>query len=392
VNAGTLVAGTVGAFGSGVSLYQAGGSIDVTTVGANAANLTVSAGRLRLGTNGALSLSGAATFTGGILRCVGNGRSGDCGPLFFVIGNRRAEWFSDAWVNPDSTNYYVNVGTGGIDLQRRATVGTATLSTGTSDVIVGGTVAIAVSVLNNAPVNSDALSFTAGGTGGLITGSLSGSGVVAGGTSASTSGLVFTGGTVGAAQSGTVRVTGVGTTNSTVDSTLSVNVFDHASGTASGTLITIADVFVGYGGPLAGGSSTTVSNASGYRVPLKLTGTTTSGSLSLSSLNGVVAGGTGSVTASLASGHGAGALDQTFTLNYADDSALSGGSSALGTLNIRVTGNAWDHASTAFSGGTLSLGNVRLGYGIGGAGFRQFDGDCGLGLPGEFGRKRDELG
>ena len=43
------------------------------------------------------------------------------------------------------------------------------------------------------------------------------------------------------------------------------------------------------------------------------------------------------------------ALNQTFTLTYADDSTLSGASANLGTVNITVTGNVLAHASPTFS-------------------------------------------
>ncbi len=58
---------------------------------------------------------------------------------------------------------------------------------------------------------------------------------------------------------------------------------------------------------------------------------------------------------------GAGAIDQVFNLNFADDSVLNGASSNLGSLSVTVTGNVWGHASPSISGTTISLPPLHVG-------------------------------
>ena len=65
------------------------------------------------------------------------------------------------------------------------------------------------------------------------------------------------------------------------------NVYDHASGSASGTTITLPDSIVGYIGSLAAAGSATISNAAGFRVNLKTSGGTAAGYLSINNVQGV---------------------------------------------------------------------------------------------------------
>ncbi|MEK0447003.1 MAG: hypothetical protein RLZZ399_2324, partial [Verrucomicrobiota bacterium] len=363
VNEGVLVAGSNGAFGSSASLFQAGGILDVSAAGASAAALTVQAGTLRLGTAGALQLSGNAALNGGALEVLGNVDSATVGRVTLLQVGGVLSGSLALQSQPNATDYYINTLANRVDLQRRATLGSVTLTAGTSAVIVGGGTALSLSVSNTAPLQSDNLNFTAASTVALVSGSVSLNGVAAGASSGALSGFTFNAGqTAGAAQLGTVRVTGLGTTNAPVDRSVTIDVYDHASGSATGTLIALPDAFVGYAGSLAGLTSATVTNAAGYRVPLRLDGSLVTGNLSLSALSGLAAAANGTVSAALASGQSVGAIDQTFTLTYADDSALAGASSNLGTVGIRVTGNVWDHAATSFAGGTLTLGPVRVGY------------------------------
>jgi autotransporter-associated beta strand protein len=144
------------------------------------------------------------------------------------------------------------------------------------------------------------------------------------------------------------------------------NVYDHASPSTAGTIISLPDSIAGYTGSLAGATSATVSNATGYRVNLQTFGGTSSGFVSINNVSGVAAGSSSSIAAAAnlsgAQLVGPGTLDQTFNLSYADDSNLAGASGNLGSLSIAVTGNVYDHASGSLDGTTITLPVVHVGY------------------------------
>jgi hypothetical protein len=186
-------------------------------------------------------------------------------------------------------------------------------------------------------VNSDSLSLTFA-AGGSLTGSGSLSSIAAL-NSGTSGGLVFNGTSIGANQLGTFSIAGINTTNGTLNGTVAVNVYDHASPLSTGSSFALPDVIVGYSGAIAASNTLSLSNASGYRSNLKTTGALTSGSVTLNALNGLIAGGApGSVSASLAQGQAVGAFTQNFALTFADDSLLRGASVDLGTWNIAASG------------------------------------------------------
>jgi autotransporter-associated beta strand protein len=144
------------------------------------------------------------------------------------------------------------------------------------------------------------------------------------------------------------------------------NVYNHAAGSASGTTIALPDSIVGYAGTLSSPGAALVANAAGYRVNLQTTGTTTQGFVSINNVSGLTPGGAaGAISASATldgtQAIGPNAVGQTFTLTYADDSALSGASSNLGTQAIVVTGNVLDHASASLAPASIDFGRVMLG-------------------------------
>jgi autotransporter-associated beta strand protein len=150
--------------------------------------------------------------------------------------------------------------------------------------------------------------------------------------------------------------------------TVTGNVYNHASGSATGATISLPDSIVGYSGTLGGLSNASISNASGFRVNLKTTGTTGAGFDALGgNASGIAPGASASISASASLNGtqtvGIGSLNQTFNLTYADDSTLSGASSNLGSQSISVTGNVYNHSSTGgFSGGTIALPGLIVGY------------------------------
>ena len=100
---------------------------------------------------------------------------------------------------------------------------------------------------------------------------------------------------------------------------------------------------------------------------LKTLGMTTAGNLAINNISGVAPGSSAAIGATLAAGQAAGPINQSFTLNYADDSGLSGASSNLGSLVITVTGNiysgqgVWNRSS---SGSWTCAGNWTTSGGV----------------------------
>ncbi len=152
-------------------------------------------------------------------------------------------------------------------------------------------------------------------------------------------GLAFSGTGIGAGQVATFSVSDASAWN-VGTGTLSMNVYDHASPSIGGRTISLPDSIAGYIGSLAGTSSS-VTNGSGYRVNLKTTGGTASGPVTINDVGGVAPGSSANIgaAASLTGSQsiGAGAIDQMFNLNFADDSVLNGASSNLGSLSVTVT-------------------------------------------------------
>ncbi len=123
--------------------------------------------------------------------------------------------------------------------------------------------------------------------------------------------------------------------------TITGNVEDHASGSVSGGTIGLPLVHAGYAGSIAAASSATVSNASGDRANLMTLGATASGNVAINNVSGIVPGGSAAIGATLSNGQPVGAINQSFTLDYADNSGLPGASDNLGSLAITVTGNVY---------------------------------------------------
>ena len=124
----------------------------------------------------------------------------------------------------------------------------------------------------------------------------------------------------------------------TKSASVTYSVLGHASGSAGG-ILALGNIHTGYGSPV---TSNTVSatNASGTRVNLA-GGAAAIGNISLNSLTGIIAGNSGSISATLATGQGVGAINQGFTYTFADDSILSGASSNVGAASLTVTGQVY---------------------------------------------------
>jgi hypothetical protein len=236
-------------------------------------------------------------------------------------------------------------------VQQQAVLGAVTVTNPASAIITGGTANFTYTVANSALSGGASLSFTGAGASN-VAGSSSGS-VEAASTSTSVSGLYFNGTSTGQGRTGTFTVSAPnasGTTSTT--GTVSVDVYDHASGSATGATIALADSIVGYTGSLTGLTSATISNAAGYRVNLMTTGGTSAGFVNINNVSGIASGSTGLISAAASLNGtqtvGSNSLGQSFSLTYADDSALAGASSNLGSQSITVTGNVLDHATPGF--------------------------------------------
>ncbi|NBV86278.1 MAG: choice-of-anchor D domain-containing protein, partial [Verrucomicrobia bacterium] len=360
ISAGALVVTNAAALGSGAVLVN-GGLLDVSAAAVSGVSaLTFSSGSLNLGVgntfavNGGVSLGGTINVSGSV--------ADDLGRYSLITSTAPITGtYVSGTLGLASSYYYLKTAGNGLNLQRRATLGTiSAAAVGAGSIITGGTALVNVTVFNSAPVNSDDL-LGAIASSGSLSGSSSFASIIAGGSGVS-AGLVFNGTSIGPAQLGTFIVTGSNTTNSGVAGTVSVNVYDHAIPSTSGTSFLFSDVIVGYTGSIAATGSVSVSNATGYRSDLKTTGTVLSGGVSINNISGVVAGGSGQVFATLAPGKSVGAFTQNFTLTLADDSTLNGGSSNLGTWALSASGTVYDHASPVYNQGTLTLVNVREGY------------------------------
>lgn len=336
-----LAAGVTNAIG-GLGFGGAGGTLRIATTSTTAALLTAPSGTLAL-TNGTLDLAGSGS-TAGLYNVLSAGS---------VAG-------SFASITGTSPAYRVIYSSTSVDYQQRAVFGTVNVTNPASAIITGGTAAFTYTVTNAAQSGGATLSFT--GTGVTnVAGTSSGS-VAAASTSSAVSGLFYNGVSTGSNQTGTFTVTDPNAFGSFATGTVTVNVYDHASGTAAGTTIALPTSIVGYTGTLLGSSSASITNAAGYRVNLMTTGSTSLGGVSINNVSGVLPGQSAFVSASaLLSGSqsvGANTLGQVFNLTYADDSALLGASNNLGSQSITVTGKVLDHALPGF----VPTGNITDSY------------------------------
>ena len=246
-------------------------------------------------------------------------------------------------------------GTSGTDayLWAKPVIGTITATPVAAQVITGGTVGFTYTVVNAAPTGGQNLNFTSTSGSGVV-GTVSGTtSVAATGTSGAISGFSFVGSSTGAGSTATFTVSDPNAVTTSATGTVSLDVYGHASGSATGTTIALPNSIVGYSGALSGLSSATISNAAGYRVNLMTTGGTSAGFVGINNVSGIAAGLSGTISAAAvldgSQTVGSNALGQTFNLTYADNSSLAGASNNLGSQAITVTGNVLDHATPGFA-------------------------------------------
>ena len=243
------------------------------------------------------------------------------------------------------------------------TFGAISATPASPSIITGGSTAFTFTVQNTAASGANALNFTAA-AGANVTGTVAGPvNVPAQATSTALSGFSFNGTTVGSNQAGSFILTDSNATNNPQTGSVSVNVYDHASPSVSGTTIALPNTIVGFNGTISTLGGLTVSNATGYRSNLKTTGATTAGPyVGIANVSSIAPGGSDTISASAyldgTQPVGIGALNQSFLLTYADDSVLPGASANLGTTNVTVTGNVLNHASPTLSSASATFGRA----------------------------------
>ena len=323
------------------------GTLAMAASNSNTAQLiSTNVNAMALGTTNTLDLAGSSTTAGIYKLLAGTAISGTFGT-----------------VNNLNSAYSLLYSGSTLDLQQKAVFGTVTAIPSSGSIITGGTLGIGYTVANNAASGGANLAFT-GTAGSNLTGSTSGT-AAAGSSSGTISGMAFTGATTGSNQAGVFTINApaaFGTTTTT--STVSVNVYDHASPTvaslAGGTL-SLGTLHAGFSSATST-NSLTGSNAAGYRVAMSGSATAANG-ISLTTLSGVAAGSNTPITATLAAGGTAGAINQNFTYTFADDSVLNGASANLGTASILVTGSVYTGQSTWATNGSGSWGTLNNSFG-----------------------------
>lgn len=247
-----------------------------------------------------------------------------------------------------------------------AQFGTVTATPEESEIIIGGTTRVVVTVGNSAPEAHASLEGTVSGGSGNVTGSGTAS-VAPGdtGTAVDAPGdpLTFTGSVVGT-ESGTVVVTDPDATGNPGGDTFEVTVYGHAIADVSDTTLHLGYLHAGYTGPVTSNSiDITNGEAGDFIVDLKGSGAV-SDDLSLNAFGGLAAGDTTQVTATLQEGRGVGAINETLTYAFGDDSTLNGALDNFGSVDITVTGEVYSGHGVWNTEGGGSWGTLESGFGV----------------------------
>ncbi|NCX99787.1 MAG: hypothetical protein EBX35_14720, partial [Planctomycetia bacterium] len=373
--------GTLAAGNSPGTLTVAGGNLvlggsSITSYEISGTNNTVGGG-----INDLTTVSDSLTL-GGTLNVIAS-------PAFDLFGSRTYRVFNYATsgtgslagtmaigTTPDASYLYsLNTATSGqvnLFVQRReeqsATLAYAMPSSGTVNAFTSTNVSFSGTLTNLTPSGGAALGVNLAGTGGQLTvASLAAStgSTVAGGASATVTGQIATGTTLGSRTWSVVNTdtNALGSTTSTATGV--VNVFAHGTPTLSGSTFNFGNVLVGS----ATSRLVTVSNGS-VGVPVANTAgitwtansTPTGFGAGGSNQAGVIASGSGvNYSYALATGS-AGGFSGSQTFTFSDDASLLGAGS-LGGLSVSLTGTVFDPATALLVGGSTLGSNwfVNLG-------------------------------
>jgi fibronectin-binding autotransporter adhesin len=242
--------------------------------------------------------------------------------------------------------YHLEIKTGQIDLAHYETIGTISATPTYSSIITGATDPFTYTVQNSAPTGSDSMTWSTSNVSN-VTGSSNGGPIAGGATSGSISGLTFNGSTPGLAQTGTFQVNDSTSTNTGQQGTVTVNVLDHASGSATVTAGNNFNAFV---------NSTLAATVNLAAAATDLTGASdaglnvggTSANLSGGTIGVIAAGSSSNYSASFNTGSTAGALNVPVSFNTGDDPNIHGASAVVnGNVSTTISGSVYDHAAIA---------------------------------------------
>jgi fibronectin-binding autotransporter adhesin len=206
---GTLVMGTYTDSISQLVFSGSGGTVSLSGDKTASAQLAT-AGSLTLGSNASLVLTAPGSSAG----------------LYRLISATSISG-SFASVTGASAAYQVITSATSVDYQQRAVLGGVSVTNPVASIITGGSASFTYSVANSALSGGASLAFTGTGVSNVI-GSSSGS-ALGGGSSGSVGGLVFTGTSVGAGQTGVFTVNAPDAYGSlSTTGTVSVNVLNHS--------------------------------------------------------------------------------------------------------------------------------------------------------------------
>ena len=362
INSGGLTLGGNNRLSSSAAVTNNGGTL-------NFGSYTNSIGSLVLTTGSTLSLaanqtssaqiaaSGAVNFGSGNTLDL-TGMSNTLGLYKLVSGSSLTNTFGT--VTGLDSNYLLKYGTvtaNELDAQHKATFGTVTATVSTNAIITGGTTGISFLVNNSAVTNSAALSFSATGGSG-VTGSASGTANAQAG-SGSVTGLTFTGSGVGSNKAVAFTLNDASATTTSANGSTAVDVYGHAAGSVNSSNISVGNFHVGYGATNIS-SLLTASNTGSYVVNLGAN-SASNGPITLGAVSGVAQGTTGAVSVGLAAGQTAGAINNSLTYTFKDDSSLNGSSANVGTANVNVTGGVYNYAAATLASSNVNLGNIHAG-------------------------------
>jgi fibronectin-binding autotransporter adhesin len=231
--------------------------------------------------------------------------------------------------------------------------------------LVNATVALADTGVLPVPLDVNTLGNLTGATGSGVIGS--------GGTGTYTATGISTG-TAGIGQTATLSLktgdqqTVIGANPlSTLSQTLTYNVYNHATSNLTSGTLNLGLVHVGYAGPITSTNSLTATNGSVVDTRVDLQGSApAAGNISLNNLTGIASGGSGTISATLAAGHGIGAINTPLTYTFADQSDIAGALNNVGTAAITVAGQVYSGQGVWAGNGTPngSWGTLLSGFGL----------------------------
>ena len=339
-SAGTLTLGTFTNAIGGLAFGVGGGTVRMAANQTTGPQLSTTSA-LSLGSNASLDLTGMGTTAGNYRLISSTGITGTFGSVTAL-----------------DSNYILRYGTvnaNEISAQRKAEFGTVAATPAAVSIITGGSTAFSYTVVNTTPTNGSTLSFSSA-TGANVAGASNGT-AIAGGTSASIAGLVFTGTSVGLNQIGSFTLTDPDAIGTTANGSVSVNVLNHslASFAATDTVTKTLNFGTYDAGSWSGGDGGNGSLA--YSVfniaSLGFSNAETAGlnlydwafasgdnvfSVGFSSFANLAAGGSNGFFATVVSpgGLAEGSYSGTYTLKFRDQQDLSG---AANTRDLTLTMN-----------------------------------------------------